>query len=210
MIFFLFARSPKINAEITVEVQSTVSMRYLSYQVLGRGDIIVAKTLEIPNLMSHTFTFLASFAMVPKAQVIVHYVKGDEIISDHLQIDFDNDLQNYVSGCRSKCVLFLFFGVQLQRFSNRQVTVELSTAEATPGQEVDITVISKPNSYIGLMGIDQSVLLLREGNDLNQIEVFNELGQYSKHGQLYGKWNTKISPDFSVRRVDFQFFLKFE
>lgn len=73
-----------------------MNMRYLSYQVLGRGDIIVAKTLEIPNLMSYTFSFLASFAMVPKAQVIVYYVKGDEIISDHLQIDFDNDLQNYV------------------------------------------------------------------------------------------------------------------
>lgn len=73
-----------------------MNMRYLSYQVLGRGDIIVAKTLEIPNLMSYTFSFLASFAMVPKAQVIVHYVKGDEIVSDHLQIDFDNDLQNYV------------------------------------------------------------------------------------------------------------------
>lgn len=93
---FFFARRPKINGEVTVEVQSTVNMRYLSYQVLGRGDIIVAKTLEIPNLMSYTFSFLASFAMVPKAQVIVHYVKGDEIVSDHLQIDFDNDLQNYV------------------------------------------------------------------------------------------------------------------
>lgn len=91
------------------------------------------------------------------------------------------------------------------------MTVELSTAEATPGQEVDITVISKPNSYIGLMGIDQSVLLLREGNDLDQTEVFSELEMYSKRGQSYGKWNTKTSLDFSVRCVDrncfFFFFL---
>lgn len=103
-ITFSSATSPKINGEVTVEVQSTVSMRYLSYQVLGRGDIIVAKTVEIPNLMSHTFSFLASFAMVPKAQVIVHYVKGDEIISDRLQIDFDNDLQNYVCIHSSICL----------------------------------------------------------------------------------------------------------
>lgn len=82
------------------------------------------------------------------------------------------------------------------------MTVELSTPEATPGQEVDITVISKPNSYIGLMGIDQSVLLLREGNDLDQTEVFSELEVYSKRGQSYGKWNTKTSADFSVRRVN--------
>lgn len=90
-----------------------------------------------------------------------------------------------------------------------QVTVELSTPEATPGQEVDITVISKPNSYIGLMGIDQSVLLLREGNDLDRTEVFSELEQYSKRGPSYGKWNTKTSPDFMVRFAnqyrDFEF-----
>lgn len=93
---YRFARRPRINNEIAIEVQSTMNMRYLSYQVLARGDIIVAKMIEIPNLMSHTFSFLASFAMVPKAQVIVHFIKGEEIISDRLQIDFDNDLQNYV------------------------------------------------------------------------------------------------------------------
>lgn len=89
--------------------------------------------------------------------------------------------------------------------SKLQVTVELSTPEATPGQEVDITVISKPNSYIGLMGIDQSVLLLREGNDLDQTEVFSELEVYSKRGQSYGKWNSKTSLDFSVRCVNRSF-----
>lgn len=86
------------------------------------------------------------------------------------------------------------------------MTIELSTPEATPGQEVDITVISKPNSYIGLMGIDQSVLLLRDGNDLNEAEVFSELEKYSERGQSHGKWNTKTSKDFSVRICDFSFF----
>lgn len=76
----------------------------------------------------------------------------------------------------------------------------MSTDEASPGQEIDITVISKPNSYIGLMGIDQSVLLLRSGNDLDKSEVFDELDQYAKHGPSYGKWNTKTSEDFMVRR----------
>lgn len=56
------------------------------------------------------------------------------------------------------------------------------------------------------MGIDQSVLLLREGNDLDQSEVFSELEQYSKRGPAYGKWNTKTSEDFSVRESRFQVF----
>lgn len=59
------------------------------------------------------------------------------------------------------------------------------------------------------MGIDQSVLLLREGNDLDQTEVFSELEQYSKRGSPYGKWNTKTSEDFMVRDCDFEFLFSF-
>lgn len=78
--------------------------------------------------------------------------------------------------------------------------MEVSTGETRPGQDVDITVISKPNSYIGLMGVDQSVLLLRKGNDLDKSQIFNELDEYSRKQSLparyYGidEWE-----DFSVR-----------
>lgn len=56
----------------------------------------------------------------------------------------------------------------------------MSRNEARPGQEVDITVISKPNSYVGLLGVDQSVLLLRKGNDFDKTQIFNELDEYSR------------------------------
>lgn len=82
---------------MTIEIQSTESLRYVSYQVLGRGDIIVSNSVEIPNRKSHLITFLASFAMVPKAQFIVHYIKDSEIISDRLEIELGEDLQNFVS-----------------------------------------------------------------------------------------------------------------
>lgn len=59
--------------------------------------MIFANTVEIPNRKSHTISFLASFAMVPKAQFIVYYIKDSEIISDKLEIEFAEDLQNFVS-----------------------------------------------------------------------------------------------------------------
>ncbi|XP_055295249.1 thioester-containing protein 1 allele R1-like isoform X3 [Sitodiplosis mosellana] len=151
----LQTEKPRINKDITVEVQSTESLRYLSYQVFGRGDIIVTNSVEIPNRKSHTITFLASFAMVPKAQFVVHYIKDNEIISDRLEIDLGEDLQNFVE-------------------------LDVSSNQARPGQEVDITVVSKPNSYIGLLGVDQSVLLLRKGNDFDKSQIFNELDEYSR------------------------------
>lgn len=82
---------------MAIEIQSTETMRYLSYQILGRGDIIVSNMVEIPNRRNHIITFLASFVMAPKAQFVVYYVKDGEIISDKIEINFDNDLPNFVS-----------------------------------------------------------------------------------------------------------------
>lgn len=38
---------------------------------------------------------------------------------------------------------------------------------------------SKPNSYVGLLGVDQSVLLLKKGNDIEHSTVFSELETYN-------------------------------
>lgn len=43
--------------------------------------------------------------------------------------------------------------------------------ETQPGNNVDITIRTKPNSYVGLLGVDQSVLLLRSGNDLSLVVI---------------------------------------
>lgn len=74
-------------------------MQYISYQVLGRGNIVLANTTEIPNHSNYQILFSSSFAMVPKAQFVVYFIHNGEIVSDHLEIEFENDLQNFV--CRT-------------------------------------------------------------------------------------------------------------
>lgn len=65
---------------------------------MGRGDVIITRTVQVPNSKSFNFRFLASFAMVPKASLIVYYIRDDgEIISDRLKISFGDELQNFVS-----------------------------------------------------------------------------------------------------------------
>lgn len=39
---------------------------------------------------------MATFSMVPKAQVIVYYLKDGEVVSDKLEIEFNDELQNTV------------------------------------------------------------------------------------------------------------------
>lgn len=156
---------PTINKDVTVDVSATVPMKYFSYQVLGRGDVIVGGTIPVPDRMLHTFRFPASFAMVPRAKLVVFFVQDDgELVSDSVEIEFGSDLQNFLK-------------------------VTLSKAESKPGENVDIVVNTNPDSYVGLLGVDQSVLLLKSGNDITSGQVFEELKMYEQPS--YGYYRRK-------------------
>lgn len=47
--------------------------------------------------------------------------------------------------------------------------MDISRDETEPDTSVDINFEAKPNSYIGVAGIDQSVLLLKTGNDISHV-----------------------------------------
>lgn len=50
-----------------------------------------------------------------------------------------------------------------------KVKIDATPSVVEPGANVGITVETRPNSYVGLMGIDQSVILLKEGNDITEV-----------------------------------------
>ena len=81
---------------------------------MGRGDVIVSKTVPVQNSKSFTFKFLGSFAMVPNAHLVVYYIRPDgEIISDTVKIEFGDELQNFVSyiknyDCNKKTLSLLY------------------------------------------------------------------------------------------------------
>lgn len=76
----------------------------------------------------------------------------------------------------------------------------MSTDVAKPGEQVTISVNTKPNSYVGLLGVDQSVLLLKKGNDLEKSTVFEELGKYNEKTQ----WGRKRYSNFYGSYSDFE------
>ena len=52
---------------------------------------------------------------------------------------------------------------------------------------MDLSVSTNPGSFVGLLGVDQSVLILKKGNDIEQSTVFGELEKYSnidKHNSV--------------------------
>jgi CD109 antigen len=80
-------------------VNSTTPLKYLSYQVFGRGDVIVANTVRVNNdATTAAWRFLATYAMAPTAHVVVQYVREDgEVVADALDIELEGVLQNYVN-----------------------------------------------------------------------------------------------------------------
>lgn len=127
-----------------------------TYVIVGRGRILETKTIapvfddSNTTEYTHRFSFRPNFDYAPRARVVVYCVRNNSIVSADVCVELYDDFKNFID-------------------------MDVTPHTAKPGQIVDITVKSNPNSYIGLLGIDKSVLLLRGGNDLAHDEIWNEL-----------------------------------
>ena len=75
--------------------------------------------------------------MMPRAKLLVYVVINGEFIYDEQIIELEENLLN-----------------------NVQIETPL---RAPPGQDIDITISSKPYNYIGLMVVDQNAINIRKG-----------------------------------------------
>lgn len=110
--------------------------------------------LQVPGVTQHEIKFLASFAMVPTVKIIVYYLINGEMHAASETLQLRDRLQN-------------------------SVTLEPTALQTAPGNDVDLKVITRPNAFVGLMAVDQNVLQMQHGNDLSQMDVFDELDKYS-------------------------------
>lgn len=46
--------------------------------------------------------------------------------------------------------------------------MEASASKITPGQMIDFTLTSRPNSFIGLMAVDQNSVKLKSGENFSR------------------------------------------
>ncbi|CRL04856.1 CLUMA_CG017909, isoform A [Clunio marinus] len=163
----LVTEKPLIGNEVTIEVTTTEEMTELCYHVFGCNDLIEVRRLKVPNLKNFNFSFNLKKMMTSKVNVLVFYIRPDgELISDNLKIDFEFDFHN-------------------------SIETELSKEQAKPGEVLEISVVTKSDSFVGLLGVDQSVLLLKTGNDITKSLVTNV---NEKYGEIE-HYNSTYSPD---------------
>jgi Alpha-2-macroglobulin bait region domain len=83
---------------VRVQVKATEGMKYLYYQVIGRGRILASHRVNPHNSRVFVFRFWATFPMVPEAVLVVYYYRPTgEIIADRVTLKFEKSLNNYVS-----------------------------------------------------------------------------------------------------------------
>ncbi|EDW65046.2 thioester-containing protein 1 allele R1 [Drosophila virilis] len=143
---------PMVNQEIAVAVRSNEPMKYFMYQIVGRGDIILSRNVDVADNNYHTIKFLASFAMMPRAKLLVYMIVNGEFVYDEQIIQFEENLLN---------------AVQIE-----------APIRAPPGQDIDIGISTKPYSYVGLMVVDQNAATLRSGHDLTHERLMDALYAY--------------------------------
>ena len=49
-----------------------------------------------------------------------------------------------------------------------QVSLSFGSSQVSPGDKLSLTVSAHRDSYVGVLAVDQSVLLLKGGNDITQ------------------------------------------
>lgn len=143
-----------MNEEVAVKVYSSEELSKMSYFVTRRNQILLSESVEVSNQKDFTFKFVGAFEMIPKAKLLIYYLRSNgDIISETLDMEFKKQLMN-------------------------KVDLNVSNDKCKPGEEVDIRVTSKPTSFVGLLGIDKSVIILKSGNDLSETDIFDLEEEY--------------------------------
>ncbi|XP_037921191.1 CD109 antigen-like isoform X10 [Hermetia illucens] len=154
---------PSLDKDVEVEVTSSKELDHISYQIIGKGNILKSDIIkDLPDKKRHTFTVKPTIEMVPNAHLYIQSIKDGELLWSETIMDLGENLKN-------------------------QIKIE-TAEEVKPGEDVNIKVKTSPNSFVGLLGVDQSVLLLKQGNDLSKNDIFSELRSYEgyTHYSRYG------------------------
>ncbi|CAC5388514.1 CD109 [Mytilus coruscus] len=122
----LFLRSSHLKAGsgANFEIQSTQAVTSLVYQVLSRGVIVGAGTVNGGNKKTVPFSIAVNSKMAPNARIVVYYVKTDgEIVTDSISFDVEGVFNN-------------------------QVSISFDKTKAQPGDPVNVQVTADPMSVV--------------------------------------------------------------
>jgi CD109 antigen len=150
------------NSVRTFTVTTSTATKTIYYQILGKGQIVTSESVSSVTAITErnvyvSITPLLAQTVAPAMTLVVWYVTdSQEIVADSIKLT--------VSG----------------GFAN-QVSLTFDQVKVKPGDNVTLTVNSCPGSFVGILAVDQSVILLQPGNRFTQDSVSSDLEEYAPY-----------------------------
>jgi len=137
--------TPGLGEPVRFKVYTTKEAANFYYEVISRGKVVFTSFTR-----ENEITFTTTPLMAPVSKFLVYQIlPNSEVAADYIP-----------------------FNVEAQYPHN--VVAEFNTAEARPGEEVEINIETEGKSKVGIAAVDRSVFILAE-NRLNLQQVFDEL-----------------------------------
>ncbi|XP_014676905.1 PREDICTED: CD109 antigen-like [Priapulus caudatus] len=134
-------------------LESTEDITGFSYQVVARGNIDTSGYMEV-NGDIKDFEVTVTSAMAPSSRMIVYYVHSSgEVIIDAVNFQVKGGFEN-------------------------EVSLSFDKKKAEPGNKVNLRINTAPDSFVGVLAVDQKVQLLRGGNDITKGQVLKDIRSY--------------------------------
>ncbi|KRX92386.1 Antigen -like protein, partial [Trichinella pseudospiralis] len=139
---------------LTFDVMASTLVKEVYAFVIARGTIVWSAQVLFENLKA-TLQIESTKEMIPKARLLAYAIIPDtkEILVDALDFKFTNGLSD-------------------------QINLSITPDTVEPNENVTFTISASPSSYVGLLVVDQSVLLMQSPNDITLEAVENEILSY--------------------------------
>uniref|UniRef100_W8AUU8 TEP1-F n=1 Tax=Ceratitis capitata TaxID=7213 RepID=W8AUU8_CERCA len=149
---FVKTQFPEVDTPMEVRLISPEPFSSFVCVIVGRGNIVYNNKIRIPNGRSetaYTFSITPTHEMIPEAHIFVYFFNAGKMIYYETKFTLPNQFRNSIS-------------------IDMPETVK-------PGSFVSLVVETDPESYVCLLGVDKSVILLKSGNDLDAKQIFENL-----------------------------------
>lgn len=132
------------------------------------------------NGVDGTISFLTTPEMAPKSRIIVYAVRDENKVSYLILPVTAYQNQQILTEIEKSClisfqeILVDSMNFRVQGLFQNDVQISVNPTKVSPYDaqgkkaQVEFRIKADPQSFVGLLAVDQSVKLLKEGNDITQ------------------------------------------
>ncbi|CAD5111029.1 DgyrCDS381 [Dimorphilus gyrociliatus] len=166
------------DEELKVLMTTTVAIPSFTYILISRGRLIFNGEVSMDGLLEREFSIFISKdisrKIAPSARLLSFYKSVEnEMVADSIEFN--------VNGL----------------FSN-DVKISFNKDQVSPGENIDLNIQASPHSFLGLLAVDTSVLLLGGGNDLESKDVMTEVKKYDSSSHNYFPYERRFRRKRSI------------